>query len=201
MSALVIAAHVKEGSDLAKKARLPDPIVAAIREHHGTKLIRYFYQKALTKAPAGQGPVREDEYRHSGPKPATRVNGILMICDAVEAASRTLIEPTPAKIRAMIQTIVDDCLRDGQFDECDLTMRDLAVIVDTLERSVSTMYHHRIDYPGFEFNRERQRRDRGHSGVRAGALDGPPGGVIQPWRSALHRGVSGLPGAAPRARR
>jgi putative nucleotidyltransferase with HDIG domain len=158
MSALVIAAHVKEGSDLAKKARLPDPIVAAIREHHGTKLIRYFYQKALTKAPAGQGPVREDEYRHSGPKPATRVNGILMICDAVEAASRTLTEPTPAKIRAMIQTIVDDCLRDGQFDECDLTMRDLAVIVDTLERSVSTMYHHRIDYPGFEFNRERQRR-------------------------------------------
>jgi membrane-associated HD superfamily phosphohydrolase len=81
-----------------------------------------------------------------------------MICDAVEAASRTLTEPTPAKIRAMIQTIVDDCLRDGQFDECDLTMRDLAVIVDTLERSVSTMYHHRIDYPGFEFNRERPRR-------------------------------------------
>ena len=61
-----------------------------------------------------------------------------MICDAVEAASRTLIEPTPAKIRAMIQTIVDDCLRDGQFDDCDLTMRDLAVIVDTLERTVST---------------------------------------------------------------
>lgn len=158
MSALVIAAHVKEGADLAKKARLPDPIVAAIREHHGTKLIRYFYQKALTKAPPEQGPVRENEYRHSGPKPTSRVNGILMICDAVEAASRTLTEPTPAKIRAMIQTIVDDCLRDGQFDECDLTMRDLAVIVDTLERSVSTMYHHRIDYPGFEFNRERPRR-------------------------------------------
>ncbi len=158
MSALVIAAHVKEGTELARKARLPDPIVSAIREHHGTKLIRYFYQKALTKAPPGQAAVRENEYRHSGPKPATRVNGILMICDAVEAASRTLIEPTPAKIRAMIQTIVDDCLRDGQFDECDLTMRDLAVIVDTLERSVSTMYHHRIDYPGFDFNRERQRR-------------------------------------------
>jgi len=158
MSALVIAAHVKEGADLAKKARLPDPIVAAIREHHGTKLIRYFYQKALTKAPPEQGHVRENEYRHSGPKPTSRVNGILMICDAVEAASRTLTEPTPAKIRAMIQTIVDDCLRDGQFDECDLTMRDLAVIVDTLERSVSTMYHHRIDYPGFEFNRERPRR-------------------------------------------
>jgi putative nucleotidyltransferase with HDIG domain len=158
MSALVIAAHVKEGTELAKKARLPAPIVDAIREHHGTKLIRYFYQKALTKSQPDQGPVRETDYRHSGPKPATRVNGILMIADAVEAASRTLIDPTPAKIRAMIQTIVDDCLRDGQFDECDLTMRDLAIIVDALERTVSTMYHHRIDYPGFEFNRERQRR-------------------------------------------
>ena len=167
MSALVIAMHVKEGAEMAKKARLPAPIVAAIREHHGTKLIRYFYQKALTKAPPEQGAVRELEYRHSGPKPSTRVNGILMICDAVEAAGRTLIEPTPAKIRAMIQTIVDDCLRDGQFDECDLTMRDLAVIVDTLERTVSTMYHHRIDYPGFEFNRERPRRRTTETAVAA----------------------------------
>jgi len=158
MSALVIAMHVKEGAEMAKKARLPAPIVDAIREHHGTKLIRYFYQKALTKAPPEQGAVQELEYRHSGPKPSTRVNGILMVCDAVEAASRTLIEPTPAKIRAMIQTIVDDCLRDGQFDECDLTMRDLAMIVDTLERTVTTMYHHRIDYPGFDFNREKPRR-------------------------------------------
>jgi putative nucleotidyltransferase with HDIG domain len=165
MSALVIGMHVKEGAEMAKKARLPAPIVDAIREHHGTKLIRYFYQKALTKAPPEQGAVRETEYRHSGPKPSTRVNGILMICDAVEAAGRTLLEPTPAKIRAMIQTIVDDCLRDGQFDECDLTMRDLAVIVDTLERTVSTVYHHRIDYPGFDFNRERSRRKTGETSL------------------------------------
>jgi putative nucleotidyltransferase with HDIG domain len=156
MSALVIAAHVKEGIELAKKARLPEPLIAAIREHHGTKRIHYFYQKALTKY--GPGGVVETEYRHSGPKPSTRVTAILMIADAVEAASRTLVDPTPAKIRAMIQTIVDDCLRDGQFDDCDLTMRDLAVIVDTLERTVSRIYHHRIDYPGFEFNREQKRR-------------------------------------------
>jgi hypothetical protein len=156
MSALVIAAHVKEGVELAKKARLPEPLMAAIREHHGTKRIHYFYQKALTKY--GPEGVVETEYRHGGPKPSTRVTAILMIADAVEAASRTLLDPTPAKIRAMIQTIVDDCLRDGQFDECDLTMRDLAIIVDTLERTVSRIYHHRIDYPGFEFNREQKRR-------------------------------------------
>jgi putative nucleotidyltransferase with HDIG domain len=158
MSALIIAAHVKEGLELAKKARLPEPIVAAIREHHGSKLIRYFYQKALTKAEPGGSPVHETEYRHPGPKPGTRITGILMIADAVEAASRTLVEPTPQKIRAMIQTIVDDCLRDGQFDECDLTMRDLALIVDALEHSVTTIFHHRIDYPGFDFEPERTKR-------------------------------------------
>ncbi len=158
MSALIIAAHVKEGVEMAKKARLPEPIVAAIREHHGTKLIRYFYQKALTKSEPGGGAVHETEYRHPGPKPGTRITGILMIADAVEAASRTLVEPTPMKIRAMIQTIVDDCLRDGQFDECDLTMRDLALVVDALEKTVTTIFHHRIDYPGFDFEPERTRR-------------------------------------------
>jgi hypothetical protein len=158
MSALIIAAHVKEGVELAKKARLPEPIVSAIREHHGTKLIRYFYQRALTKAEPGASPVHETEYRHPGPKPGTRITGILMIADAVEAASRTLVEPTPQKIRAMIQTIVDDCLRDGQFDECDLTMRDLAGIVDALEHTVTTIFHHRIDYPGFDFEPERTKR-------------------------------------------
>jgi hypothetical protein len=157
MSALIIAAHVKEGVEMAKKARLPEPIVTAIQEHHGTKLIRYFYQKALSKADPAQGSVSETDYRYPGPRPSTRILGILMIADAVEAASRTLVEPTPVKIRAMIHTIVDDCLRDGQFDDCDLTMRDLAVIVDTLERTVSTVFHHRIDYPGFEFNRPRRK--------------------------------------------
>ena len=158
MSALIIAAHVKEGVEMASKARLPEPIVTAIREHHGTKLIRYFYQKALTKTDPAQGAIRETDYRYPGPKPSTRILGILMIADAVEAASRTLIEPTPAKIRAMIQTIVDDCLRDGQFDDCDLTMRDLSIIIGALEHTVTTVFHHRIDYPGFDFNRERARR-------------------------------------------
>ncbi len=169
MSALIIAAHVKEGVEMAKKARLPEPIVTAIREHHGTKLIRYFYQKALTRSDPSQAPVRETEYRYPGPKPSTRILGILMIADAVEAASRTLVEPTPAKIRAMIQTIVDDCLRDGQFDDCDLTMRDLAIIVDALEHTVTTVFHHRIDYPGFDFNREKARRKTGNTSVSEAA--------------------------------
>lgn len=168
MSALIIAAHVKEGVEMAKRARLAEPIVMGIREHHGTKLIRYFHQKALSKAEPDTGVVRETDYRYPGPKPSTRILGILMIADAVEAASRTLIDPTSGKIRPMIQTIVDDCLRDGQFDNCDLTMRELAVIVDALERTVATMYHHRIDYPGFDFNRPRRKSaDAGSSGIAA----------------------------------
>ena len=168
MSALIIAAHVKEGVEMARRARLPEPIVTAIREHHGTKLIRYFYQKAVAKAVPGEGEVAEVDYRYPGPKPSTRILGILMIADAVEAASRTLVEPTPAKIRGMIRQIVDDCLRDGQFDECDLTMRDLSIIVETLERTVTTVFHHRIDYPGFDFNRERTRRRSADAGAAAG---------------------------------
>jgi hypothetical protein len=183
MSALIIAAHVKEGVELAKKARLPEPIVSAIREHHGTKLIRYFYQRALTKSEPGASPVNETEYRHPGPKPGTRITGILMIADAVEAASRTLVEPTPQKIRAMIQTIVDDCLRDGQFDECDLTMRDLAGIVDALEHTVTTIFHHRIDYPGFDFEPERTKRRTDVPAAPSSAASGTGGRTTGP-RSA-----------------
>jgi putative nucleotidyltransferase with HDIG domain len=166
MSALIIASHVKEGAELARKSRLPDPILSGIREHHGTKLIRYFYQKALSKVEPGSPSVLESDYRYPGPKPSNRINGILMIADAVEAASRTIAEPTPAKIAAMVRAISNDCLRDGQFDECDLTIRDLSTVNDALIRTVTTMFHHRIDYPGFDFNKEtgepRSRRSTGN---------------------------------------
>ncbi|MGH9443156.1 MAG: HD family phosphohydrolase [Thermoanaerobaculia bacterium] len=152
MSALIIASHVKEGVELARKSRLPEPIVTGIREHHGTKLIRYFYQKALSRADASSPPILESDYRYPGPKPSNRITGILMLADAVEAASRTLVEPTPAKISAMVRAIGSDGLRDGQFDSCDLTMGDLTSIQESLIRTVTTMFHHRIDYPGFDFN-------------------------------------------------
>jgi len=160
MSALIIASHVKEGVELARKSRLPEPIVTGIREHHGTKLIRYFYQKALSKMEAGSPPILESDYRYPGPKPSNRITGILMLADAVEAASRTLVEPTPAKISAMVRAIGNDCLRDGQFDSCDLTMGDLTAIQESLIRTVTTMFHHRIDYPGFDFNAGTKREKR-----------------------------------------
>ena len=161
MSALILINHIKEGVDLALKHHLPQPIVDAIEQHHGTRLIKYFYNRALERADPDTEEVREEKYRYPGPKPQNKVMGVLMIADGVEAASRTLVEPTPVKIRTLIRTILDDCLRDGQLDQTDLTLRDLRRVADAFLRVLTTIFHQRIDYPGFDFNAEPSR-------VRAG---------------------------------
>ena len=124
MSALILINHVKDGLELAREHHLPQLLVDAIEQHHGTRLIKYFYNRAQEQ-PDPAGEVTEEKYRYPGPRPQNKVMGVLMLADAVEAASRTLAEPTPAKIRALIRTIVEDCLRDGQLDETDLTLSDL----------------------------------------------------------------------------
>jgi len=118
----------------------------------------------LSKTEAGAPPILESDYRYPGPKPSIRITGILMLADAVEAASRTLVEPTPAKIAAMVRAIGSDCLRDGQFDSCDLTIGDLTAIQESLIRTVTTMFHHRIDYPGFDFNARQEAEPRSRRG-------------------------------------
>jgi hypothetical protein len=154
MSALILINHIKDGVDLAKKHGLPAPIVDAIEQHHGSRLIKYFYNRALERADPDTEEVREEKYRYPGPKPQSKVMGILMLADGVEAASRTLIEPTPLKVRTLIRTIVDDCLRDGQLDQTDLTLADLRRVQESFLRVLTTIYHQRIDYPGFDFNAE-----------------------------------------------
>jgi len=164
MSALILINHVKEGAELARANNLPRPVLDAIEQHHGTRLIKYFYNRALERsdpASAAAGDVREDKYRYPGPRPQNKVMGVLMLADAVEAASRTLVEPTPAKIRALIRTIADDCLRDGQLDETDLTLADMKEVCESFLRVLSTIFHQRIDYPGFDFNAEPRRERRG----------------------------------------
>ncbi|HEY0555472.1 MAG TPA: phosphohydrolase, partial [Thermoanaerobaculia bacterium] len=96
--------------------------------------------------------VTDEKYRYPGPQPQTREMGVLMIADAVEAASRTLVEGSPAKIRALIRTIVDDCLHDGQLDHTDLTLSDLRLVSESFLRVLSNIFHQRIDYPGLDFN-------------------------------------------------
>ncbi len=153
MSSLVVSNHVKAGLELAREYRLPEPIREGIATHHGTKLIRYFYSRAKEQETADSGEVQETEYRYPGPKPQTKEMGILLLADAVEAASRTLQEPSPGKIDGMIEMIVKSHVEDGQLDDCDLTLKDVEKISAAFFWVLTNALHHRIDYPGFDFNR------------------------------------------------
>jgi putative nucleotidyltransferase with HDIG domain len=165
MSALILINHVKEGLELARQHHLPRVILDAIEQHHGTRLIRYFYNRALEQRAAGAAEVREEKYRYPGPRPRNKVMGVLMLADGVEAASRTLVDATPSKIRALIRTIVDDCLTDGQLDQTDLTLSDLNSVAESFLRVLATIFHQRVDYPGFDFNAGAKRERRPPSGA------------------------------------
>jgi putative nucleotidyltransferase with HDIG domain len=152
MSALILINHVKDGLELARQHNLPRVIEDAIQQHHGTRLIKFFYSKAQEQKDLDATDVTEEKYRYPGPEPQSKVMGVLMIADAVEAASRTLIEPTPVKIRGLIRAIMDDCLQDGQLDHTDLTLADLRTVAESFQRVLANIFHQRIDYPGFDFN-------------------------------------------------
>jgi len=156
MSALVVSNHVKAGLELAREYKLPEAIRDAISTHHGTKLIRYFYSRAKEKEDPDKGEVQESEFRYPGPKPRSKEMGILMLADAVEAASRTLQDSTPGRIQSMIDQMIKNILEDGQLDECELTLKDLEKIGAAFFWVLTNAFHHRIDYPGFEFNRKRR---------------------------------------------
>jgi len=157
MSALIIINHVKDGLALADEYRLPQPVRDAIAQHHGTRLISYFYNRAQDRAEREED-VTEEKYRYPGPKPQNRVMAVLMLADGVEAASRTLSEPTPLAIRTLVRKIVDDCLQDGQLDASDLTLSDIARVSQAFIRVLTTIFHHRIDYPGFDFRGDKTER-------------------------------------------
>jgi putative nucleotidyltransferase with HDIG domain len=163
MSALVIINHVKEGLEVAKMLRLPSDIVAMIPQHHGTRLITYFYKKAKDMENPEIEVVKEEDYRYPGPKPQSREGAILMLADATEAASRTLTEPSPARLKNMVDTIFRAIFEDGQLDESNLTMKDLNSIADAFVRKLESVFHHRIAYPGYEFNRDEKAKDTGES--------------------------------------
>ena len=147
MSALILMAHVKDGVEMAKENKLGDTLIEVIRQHHGTSLIKFFYDKAKNKEQPGAQHVDEREYRYPGPKPQTREAALIMLADAVEAASRTLTEPTPARIQGMVQKIINNIFIDGQLDECELTLKDLHNIAKSFNRILAGIFHHRIDYP------------------------------------------------------
>lgn len=147
MSALILMSHVKDGAELARENKLGEPLVNIIRQHHGTSLIKFFYDKAKSKADPGVQQIDERDYRYPGPKPQTREAALIMLADAVEAASRTLADPTPARIQGMVQKIINNIFIDGQLDECELTLKDLHNIAKSFNRILAGIFHHRVDYP------------------------------------------------------
>jgi len=149
MSTLIIIAHVKEGVELARQYNLPQPIIDLIAEHHGTTLVEYFYRRATERSQADPNGSNPDEqtYRYPGPKPSTRESAVMMLADAAESASRTLTEPTPARIASLVHDLAQKRLNDGQFDECGLTLEELKTVETSLVKSLTAVYHGRVKYP------------------------------------------------------
>ncbi len=168
MSLLIIVGHVKDGVELAREYALPRVIHQFIGQHHGTTLVEYFYHAAQRRAAqdearglgnSGGQAVSETEFRYPGPRPQTREVAIVMICDGCESAVRSLEEPTQGRIETVVHNLVMKRLLDGQFNECDLTLRELSVIEQTLVRSLAGVHHGRIAYPS-----RMEREDEGETG-------------------------------------
>jgi len=157
MSSLIIASHVKEGVEKAREHRLPSVVIDIIRQHHGTSLITYFYQKARELQPFIT--IAEEDYRYPGPRPRSKVAAIVMLADAVEAASRSMEEPTPQRIQALTNSVITRIFLDDQLSNCDLTLKDLREIAKSFNFILTGIYHHRIDYPGLDYEGELKQRD------------------------------------------
>jgi cyclic-di-AMP phosphodiesterase PgpH len=148
-SVRVITGHVRRGIEMATEADLPPQIIDFIPQHHGTRVLAYFYHKAKAQAEARGGHVNMEDFRYPGPKPQSKEAVILMLGDGAEASVRSLEEHTPENIRAIVKKIVDSVVADGQLDESTVTMRELTTIRESLINTLINIYHQRISYPGF----------------------------------------------------
>ncbi|GBE41185.1 MAG TPA: HDIG domain-containing protein [Nitrospirae bacterium] len=153
MSSLILLSHVKEGVELAKIHKLPKVIRDIIQQHHGTSIQTFFYQKAKEQHD-DLTPISEEDFRYPGPKPQTRVAALVLMADAVEAASRVLTDITPQRVSILVDRIINHCFIDGQLDNCELTLKDIREIRSTFVYLLTSMYHKRINYPGFEITNE-----------------------------------------------
>ena len=153
MSSLVVKSHISEGLEMARRFRLPRAVRDAIPEHHGTMVMAFFYHKALEVDPGA----RREDYSYPGPRPRSKETAILMLADGVEGASRALAEPTPSRIRGLVQRIIEERVRDGQLDESNITLQDLAKVREAFIPVLTAIFHVRVPYP--EAPRRDTRRD------------------------------------------
>ena len=166
MSARIIQAHVKDGLEIGRQNKLARPIMDGIAQHHGTSIIRFFFERAKEQADPEKGEqVEEHDYRYGGPRPQTREAGILMLADSVEAASRTLADTSSARIQQLVQRVINNYFRDGQLDECSLTLRDLHAIARSFIETLGAIRHERIDYPEATDPEGRKLDETLHEGV------------------------------------
>ena len=148
MSVLIIVGHVKDGIEMGREYGLPKPLRHFIESHHGTTLVEYFYHEARRRSEEDDAPTpTEFEFRYPGPKPQTKEAAILMLCDGIESAARTLPEPTPVRLEQLVRNMANKRLMDGQFDECNLTLKELHAACDAIHKTLCAVYHNRIAYP------------------------------------------------------
>ena len=168
-SAAIVRAHVTEGARMAREAGLPEVLVDFITEHHGTQEISFFYERVKEDAGAGEAEVDPAEFRYPGPRPRSRETAIVMLADSIESATRALDDPTPARLRELIDAIVETKLERGQLEEAPLTLRELRAVRDQFQKVLTGMYHRRIDYP-------QTRHITGGGGPEASAPEGDASG-------------------------
>jgi hypothetical protein len=147
MSKTVLIAHVKDGAEMGYRHKLGKAIIDGILQHHGTTLISYFYNRAIEEQNEEIDTINEEDFRYPGPKPQFKEAALLMVADSIEAAARSLEEPTPARLTSLVKNIIQNKFLDGQLDQCDLTLRDLGIIENCYRRVILGIYHQRIDYP------------------------------------------------------
>ncbi len=146
MSKLIIMNHIKEGLDLAKKYSLTPVLWDFIQQHHGKSLVYYFYRRALEGKEENQ-EVAEEGFRYPGPKPNSKETAIVLLADSVEAATRSLKDPSPDKIDETVHKVINNKFIDGQLDECELTLKDIEKISNVFIKILNGIYHSRVNYP------------------------------------------------------
>ncbi|MEC9475422.1 MAG: HDIG domain-containing metalloprotein [Planctomycetota bacterium] len=186
MSRLVVIAHVKDGMRIAEEEHLPTPIVDMIPMHHGTSVVEFFFNKKAQQVDEEEADRTREAFRYPGPRPTFSEAGILMLADGVEASSRTLSDPTPARVRQHVRNIVQARSQEGQLDECELTMSDLHRIEDAFVRVLTAIHHGRVKYPtevGNNSNNEAVDSDGTKSSSSESPSDSAPDSTVTTRRS------------------
>jgi membrane-associated HD superfamily phosphohydrolase len=181
MSAMIIREHVKKGQELGLKYKLPQPLIDAMSEHHGSSTISYFYNKARSQA-EDPDTVLESDYKYDGVKPQSKETALVMLGDVVEAATRSVADPTPLRLNGVVRNILNKYFAEGQLSECNLTLRDLELIAKSFLDVLLGIYHARIEY-GVPSIREGAKRRNGGSDNK-GNPRAPSGGGVGPSPSA-----------------